>query len=87
MIRLNHPYKCKHCQTAYAILQGYYAWSFIPVEIINGTEQNDPEYDKTKHVSHLLNCKELQAQWNEVKKIIMAESKQKEKVEMISLLK
>ena len=33
MIKFNQPYKCKHCGKVYIILQGYYPWSFLPVEL------------------------------------------------------
>lgn len=77
MIYLNTPYKCRHCETVYAILHGSGYGSFLPVEIINGKEHYDGEFDKTKHVSHLLNCPKLQEQWNDVKNMINAEMRRK----------
>lgn len=70
MIKLNYPYRCRHCGKTYAVLKGRYTWSFLPVEIIRGDEMNDPEYDKEKHTSHLLNCPQLQVQWKEIKKVL-----------------
>lgn len=70
MIKLNHPYRCRHCGITYAVLQGRYAWSFLPVEIINGVEHLDAEFDSAKHTSHLLNCPKLQAQWEQIKKVL-----------------
>lgn len=75
MVKLNHPYKCRHCGKAYAIVQGYRINSFLPVEIINGDEVNDLEFDKEKHISHLINCLKLQGQWEAVKKTIIADRK------------
>jgi hypothetical protein len=78
--KLNYPYKCKFCGTPYVVLQGYYDWSFLPVEIKTGEEINDKEFDKTKHVSHLLNCKELQDHWEAAKKKIQKDLEKAEKV-------
>lgn len=75
MVRLNHPYKCRHCGKAYFIVQGYRINSFLPVEIIDGDEVNDLEFDKEKHTSLLNNCKKLQEQWEAVKKTIIADRK------------
>ena len=70
LTKLNHPYKCKYCGKPYVILQGFYPWSFLPIELKTGNEINDKEFDKRKHVSHLLNCPELQAKWEQAKKKI-----------------
>jgi hypothetical protein len=70
IIKLNHPYKCRHCGRPYVILQGYFRWSFLPVELITGEEINDAEFDSKKHRSHLLDCPQLQAQWESVKKMM-----------------
>lgn len=75
MIHLNQIYSCPHCKTQITVLQGRFSHSFLPVEIINGTEMNDPEYDKDKHKSHLLNCPQLQAQWGSIKKKILDQNK------------
>lgn len=75
MIKLNHPYECRHCGKAYVIVQGYRMNSFLPVEIINGDEVNDLEFNKEKHTSHLYNCKKLRKQWEMVKKTIISERK------------
>ena len=79
IVKLNHLYKCRHCSTIYIILQGRQLNSYLPVEVINGTEKADLEFDKEKHVSHLLNCAPLQKQWNEVKKIIYYQEKKIDK--------
>lgn len=71
MIQLNYPYKCRHCSVVYVILQGHTKFSFLPVELINGSEKEDLEFDKHKHVSHLTNCSKLQNQWEGVKKNIV----------------
>ena len=74
---LNKPYRCRHCGKPYVILSGYGKFgSYLPVDIINGTEKNDATFDKDKHVSHLTQCPELQKQWEEVKKIIDKSMKQ-----------
>ncbi|NMB81319.1 MAG: hypothetical protein GYA14_05830 [Ignavibacteria bacterium] len=70
MIKLNHPYKCRHCGVPYIIIQGYRINSFLPVELITGEEINDSVFDGSKHKSHLLNCPALQEQWMQVKKRI-----------------
>ena len=75
MIHLNQIYSCPHCKTQIAVLQGRFSFSFLPVEIINGTEVNDGEYDKEKHKSHLLNCPQLQSEWPGVKKKILQQMK------------
>lgn len=80
MIKLNQPYKCRHCGTPYIILQGFREWSFVPVELITGNEIYDKEFDKHKHKSHLINCVKLQQQWEDVKKqIYEQENKHKKK--------
>lgn len=73
MVRLNYPYKCRHCGVPYIIIYGCQLNSFLPVEIINGSEINDAEFDKSKHVSHLVNCIKLRDQWESVKKQITIE--------------
>ena len=70
MIKLNCPYKCRHCGKPYVILQGARDWSYLPVDLITGDEKYDTEFDKHKHISHLLSCKGLQEQWESVKKQI-----------------
>jgi len=79
IIKLNHPYKCRHCKKPYVILQGYSIKSYLPVELITGDEVNDIEFDKHKHKSHLLNCPKLQAQWEEVKRIIIEQERNRDK--------
>ncbi|MBI1936677.1 MAG: hypothetical protein HYS25_00990 [Ignavibacteriales bacterium] len=81
MIKLNYPYRCRHCGKTYTIIRGRFAWSFLPVEIIQGGEVNDIEFDITKHTSHLKNCTPLQMQWESVKqKIIRQQAKFTEKL-------
>ena len=75
MIRLNHPYTCPCCQTVIVVLKGHGWDGYLPVEVINGTEINDFEFDKEKHKSHLPNCKPLQQQWNGIKKKIIYQEK------------
>lgn len=75
MIKLNQPYKCRHCGKKYIIICGYGNGSFLPVELITGKEINDGLFDKSKHHSHLLDCPGLQAQWEDVKKRINRQSK------------
>lgn len=87
MIRLNQPYKCRHCKTVYVILPGRWAWSFLPVEVITGNEIYDAEFDKTKHVPHLKKCPQLQAQWEGVKKQILDQIKNNEKYAVKELLR
>ena len=71
MIRLNTPYKCPKCKTVFVVLQGNGMYnSYLPVELINGTEMNDRTFEVGKHKSHLLNCPELQAEWEGIKKKI-----------------
>ena len=71
MIYLNKPYKCQDCGTEFVVLNGNGKFkSYLPVEIINGTELYDQNFDKDKHVSHLLNCPALQAKWQDAKEII-----------------
>ena len=67
-IELNYEYRCKYyktCKKTYVILptSHRYGGSFLPVEVINGTEKDDLEYDKHKHVSHLKNCPDLVKEW------------------------
>ena len=80
VVKLFHPYKCRHCPTNYVILPGRFINSYLPVEIISGNKFKDSEFDKEKHTSHLLNCEQLQKQWNDVKKIIIAEQKKIDKL-------
>ena len=40
------------------------------MDLITGDEKYDTEFDKHKHISHLLSCKGLQEQWESVKKQI-----------------
>ncbi len=88
MIKLNQPYKCRHCGKPYVILLGYGKFkSYLPVEIINETEIFDYSFDKHKHVSHLKNCPQLQAQWEDVKEKLDAQFREKEKAHMKDLLK
>jgi len=71
MIKLNTPYNCPYCPKVFVVLQGNGMFnSYLPVEVINGTEMNDRQFDLQKHRSHLLNCKELQAEWGSIKKRI-----------------
>lgn len=70
MIYLNYPYRCRHCGTVYVILPGYGFNSYLPVEVITGSERYDREFDRYKHKSHLLGCKGLQEQWEDVKRMI-----------------
>ena len=69
MIKLNVPYKCTFCKRTFFVLLGNGKFkSYLPVEIINGTEINDTIYDKDKgHKSHLLSCPGLQKQWEVIK--------------------
>jgi|GEM_PF-2323072 hypothetical protein len=87
LIKLYHPYKCKHCSKTYAIVPGKFWDSLLPVEILNGTEQNDGEFDKERHTSHLLNCPKLQAQWENVKRMILEQIKTKEKLSIKDALR
>ncbi len=87
MLKLNYPYKCPYCGKPIAIIKGYGWFSWLPVEIINGDEYKDSEFDKRKHKSHLLNCWKLQSKWESVKKKIVEEEKQKEKLRMQSVPK
>jgi hypothetical protein len=87
MIQLNHPYKCRHCKTVYVVLRGHGWFGYLPVEVITGTEQFDPEFDKEKHKSHLLNCPPLQQQWMTIRKIIAKQESDKEKQQIKLLLK
>jgi hypothetical protein len=79
MIILNHPYNCRYCKTVYVVLKGHGWFGYLPVEVINGTERNDPGFDKEKHKSHLLNCPPLQQQWMSIRKIIAKQESDKEK--------
>ena len=68
MIKLNVPYRCTFCKKTFFVILGNGKFkSYLPVEIINGTEINDYIYDGMKHQSHLLNCPGLQAVWEETK--------------------
>lgn len=69
MVKLNIPYICKHCKKQYVILHGKYKYSILPVDVRTGTEKDDLYFDKSKHVSHLLSCQELQSVWENVKKM------------------
>jgi len=82
MIKLNHPYRCRHCGKSYVIIKGHGFNSYLPVELINNDEMNDLEFDKNKHKSHLLNCPKLQAQWESVKQMIAEQERKKEKIFM-----
>ena len=95
LIKLFHPYKCRHCNTVYIILPGKFAWSFLPVEL-NAEQLKTPSlwegewgwaFDKDKHVSHLLNCKALQAQWETVKNNILHQLTKQENLYVKELLK
>lgn len=88
MIYLNQPYRCTHCGKIFVVIHGAKLFnSFLPVDVITGKEIYDTEFDKMKHSSHLLNCPQLQARWESVKKKIQKDIDEKEKVEMKSLLK
>lgn len=87
IIKLNHPYRCRHCKKPYVILSGYGYKSYLPVELITGDEVNDTKFDKHKHNSHLLNCPKLQAQWEDVKNTIYEQEKNKDNIFMKSWLR
>jgi len=80
MIKLNQIYNCPFCKKQFTVVTGYGFNSYLPVEIINGSEHLDYTYDKDKHHSHLLDCPPLQKKWEETKKRIAKQEKKKNKI-------
>lgn len=64
------------------VLKGHGWFGYLPVEVINGSEKDDYEFDKGKHKSHLVNCKDLQQQWNGIKKRIIDQEKKQAKLSL-----
>ncbi|QQS35749.1 MAG: hypothetical protein IPM56_16130 [Ignavibacteriales bacterium] len=63
------PFRCGHCKTRLVVMKTNND-SVIPVEIAEGelTLKDDCVFNSRDFVSHLKNCKKLQAEWNEKKK-------------------
>lgn len=57
------------------IVRGYSHESYLPIEVDANYKLDTQFFDKHKHKSHLLNCKEVQQQWEEVKKEIARQDK------------
>lgn len=62
------------------IVRGYSYESYLPIEVDKNYELDTQYFDKNKHKSHLLNCKETQLQWEEVKKEIARQEKRTSKL-------
>ena len=68
-IKENHSYPCKHCGKPFMIMRTK-TGSWLPVEWNGDKPPPGNEYDSSIHKSHLLNCKERQADWNELRKVL-----------------
>lgn len=57
------------------IVRGYSKNAYLPIEVDPNYELDTQYFDKNKHKSHLLNCRETQLQWEDVKKEIARQDK------------
>jgi hypothetical protein len=72
--RTHKIYRCGFCNTRIVVLDTI-AGTVLPVEVKEGVEYTtDDEFDsKAGHVSHLLNCPQLQETWNEKRRPFLQE--------------